>query len=142
MSTRGRAQQTISLIRTVAERFYAVEFADEIPLSERVLYPAMGAESTPPVAPAAPAPAPAPVAGAGREVVLQVASFSARANAERAVARLQAAGIEGAQVLDAFAGGRPAWRVRIGPLAEGDAAGLVARIAGLGFGEPQVLRDR
>ena len=104
--------------------------------------PAMGAESTPPVAPAAPAPAPAPVAGAGREVVLQVASFSARANAERAVARLQAAGIEGAQVLDAFAGGRPAWRVRIGPLAEGDAAGLVARIAGLGFGEPQVLRDR
>jgi predicted GH43/DUF377 family glycosyl hydrolase len=46
MSTRGRAQQTISLIRAIAERFYAVEFADDIPLSERVLYPAMGAEQT------------------------------------------------------------------------------------------------
>jgi predicted GH43/DUF377 family glycosyl hydrolase len=44
MSTRGRAQQTISLIRDIAERFYAVEFAD-IPLSERVLFPAMAAES-------------------------------------------------------------------------------------------------
>ena len=45
MSTRGRAQKTISLIRTIAERFYAVEFADDITLSERVLYPAMGAEA-------------------------------------------------------------------------------------------------
>jgi predicted GH43/DUF377 family glycosyl hydrolase len=45
MSTRGRAQQTISLIRAVAERFYAVAFADDIPLSERVLHPAMGAEA-------------------------------------------------------------------------------------------------
>ena len=45
MSTRGRAQKTISLIRAIAERFYAVEFADDIPLSERVLYPAMGAEA-------------------------------------------------------------------------------------------------
>ena len=45
MSTRGHAQQTISLIRAVAQRFYAVEFADTIPLSERVLYPAMGAEA-------------------------------------------------------------------------------------------------
>jgi predicted GH43/DUF377 family glycosyl hydrolase len=45
MSTRGRAQQTISLIRTVAERFYAIEFAADIPLSERVLYPTIGAEA-------------------------------------------------------------------------------------------------
>ena len=45
MSTRGRAQQTISLIRAIAERFYAVEFADDIALSERVLHPAMGAEA-------------------------------------------------------------------------------------------------
>lgn len=43
--TRRRAQETISLIRAIAERFYAVEFADEIPLSERVLYPLMGAEA-------------------------------------------------------------------------------------------------
>jgi len=43
--TRGRAQETISLIRTIAERFYAVEFAGDIPLTERVLFPAMGAEA-------------------------------------------------------------------------------------------------
>ena len=42
MATRS---ETISLIRTIAERTYAVEFADDIPLSERVLWPAMGAEA-------------------------------------------------------------------------------------------------
>jgi predicted GH43/DUF377 family glycosyl hydrolase len=45
MSTRGRAQQTISLIRSVAERFYAIEFAADVPLSERVLHPTIGAEA-------------------------------------------------------------------------------------------------
>ena len=45
MSTRGHAQETMLLIRAIAERFYAVEFADDIPLSERVLYPALAAES-------------------------------------------------------------------------------------------------
>jgi hypothetical protein len=33
----GHAAGTISLIRTIAERTYGVEFADHIPLSERVL---------------------------------------------------------------------------------------------------------
>ena len=37
--------ETISLIRAIAERTYGVEFADDIPLSERVLWPAMGAEA-------------------------------------------------------------------------------------------------
>ncbi len=32
-------------MRTIAERTYAVEFADDIPLSERVLWPAMAAEA-------------------------------------------------------------------------------------------------
>ncbi|WP_123026689.1 glycoside hydrolase family 130 protein [Mycolicibacterium stellerae] len=44
-STRGRARETISLIRAIGARFYAVEFADDIPLSERVLYPATDAEA-------------------------------------------------------------------------------------------------
>ena len=44
LSTRGHALETISLIRAIAERTYAVEFSDHIPLSERVLWPAMGAE--------------------------------------------------------------------------------------------------
>jgi predicted GH43/DUF377 family glycosyl hydrolase len=43
--TRGHATETISLIRTIAERTYGVEFADDSVLSERVLYPAMGAEA-------------------------------------------------------------------------------------------------
>jgi predicted GH43/DUF377 family glycosyl hydrolase len=45
LSTRGHALETISLIRGIAERTYAVEFSDDIPLSERVLWPAMGAEA-------------------------------------------------------------------------------------------------
>jgi predicted GH43/DUF377 family glycosyl hydrolase len=44
-STRGHAPATISLIRTIAERTYGIEFAEDIPLSERVLWPAMGAEA-------------------------------------------------------------------------------------------------
>ena len=44
-STRGHAAETISLIRGIAERAYGVEFADGIPLSERILWPAMAAEA-------------------------------------------------------------------------------------------------
>ncbi|SBS76966.1 Glycosidase related protein [uncultured Mycobacterium sp.] len=43
--TRGRALETISDIRAIADRSYAVEFAPRIPLSERVLWPATAAES-------------------------------------------------------------------------------------------------
>ena len=35
--TRGRAAETISLMRTIADRTYAVEFGDDVTLSERVL---------------------------------------------------------------------------------------------------------
>lgn len=44
MSTRGRGERAVELIRTIAQRFYAVEFSCETPLSERVLWPAMAAE--------------------------------------------------------------------------------------------------
>jgi predicted GH43/DUF377 family glycosyl hydrolase len=44
LSTRGHASETMSLIRTIAERTYGVEFANDSPLSERVLYPSMSAE--------------------------------------------------------------------------------------------------
>jgi hypothetical protein len=44
LSTRGRAQQTIAEIRAIAQRTYAIEFPDGVPLSERVLWPAMPAE--------------------------------------------------------------------------------------------------
>lgn len=45
LRTRGHALQTISQIRAIADRTYAVEFAADIPLSERVLMPAMDAEA-------------------------------------------------------------------------------------------------
>ncbi|MCV7177437.1 glycoside hydrolase family 130 protein [Mycolicibacterium sphagni] len=44
-STRGRALETISEIRAIADRTYAVEFSHRIPISERVLWPATQAES-------------------------------------------------------------------------------------------------
>jgi predicted GH43/DUF377 family glycosyl hydrolase len=43
--TRGRAQATIAEIRSIAERTYSVEFADDTALSERVLRPATAAEA-------------------------------------------------------------------------------------------------
>jgi predicted GH43/DUF377 family glycosyl hydrolase len=42
--TRGRATETISLMRTIADRTYAVEFGEETAISERVLWPSMSAE--------------------------------------------------------------------------------------------------
>jgi predicted GH43/DUF377 family glycosyl hydrolase len=45
LRTRGRAHGTIAEIRSIAERTYSVGFADDVPLSERVLRPAMFAEA-------------------------------------------------------------------------------------------------
>jgi predicted GH43/DUF377 family glycosyl hydrolase len=45
VTTRGRAARTMSLIRDIAERSYAVEFSKDTTLSERILWPAMAAES-------------------------------------------------------------------------------------------------
>ncbi|MBX9641071.1 MAG: glycosidase, partial [Mycobacteriaceae bacterium] len=44
LSTRRHAMETISLLRGIAERTYAVEFSDRVALSERVLWPSMGTE--------------------------------------------------------------------------------------------------
>src|SRR5690606_12109162 len=88
---------------------------------------------------------PAPVAVATLEpefeppqatIELQVASFSSQANAEQALARLGAAAITGARVLEAIANERRIWRVRIGPIAAADADSVAGRVIALGFGEP------
>jgi predicted GH43/DUF377 family glycosyl hydrolase len=44
LSTRRHAKETMSLLRGIAERTYAIGFSDRTTLSERVLWPAMGAE--------------------------------------------------------------------------------------------------
>ena len=74
-------------------------------------------------------------------VLLQVASFASRDNAERALARLVAAGIPTATLSDVIAGGRTLWRVRVGAADNDGADALAARIAGLGFARPQVVRE-
>src|SRR5690606_4273954 len=93
---------------------------------------ARGADAVP-----APTPPPATVAG----VTLQVAAFGARANAERALAMLQGAGVHGARLLDAVSAGRQVWRLRVGPVENARVPELSARVAGLGFGQPQVVRE-
>ena len=90
--------------------------------------------------PPAPAAANAPAA-AGDEVTLQVASFANQRNAEHALSLLRGASIAHAQLLDADVNGRRIWRLRIGPVASASAPELAARIVGLGFGQPQRVRD-
>jgi rare lipoprotein A len=88
------------------------------------------------------APLSAPTAAPkGESVYLQVASFAARANADRALALLQGAGIDAATLADGDANGHKVWRLRVGPLAATSAPELAARIAGLGFGTPQRVRE-
>lgn len=108
-----------------------------------------------PVVVAAAAPAPKPAAApvrtpevtsggygeAAMAVLLQVASFASRDNAEKAVARLVAAGIPTASLSDVIAGGRTLWRVRVGAADNAGADALASRIAGLGFSRPQVVRE-
>lgn len=77
----------------------------------------------------------------GDEIVLQIASFAARDNADRALSILRGAGIGEARVLDGSANGQKVWRLRVGPLQADAAPALAARIAGLGFGQPQRVRD-
>jgi rare lipoprotein A len=82
---------------------------------------------------------PPPPSGAG--VTYQVASFAGRANAEHALTLLTGAGIDGARLLDADANGRKVWRLRVGPVDADAAQELAVRIQGLGFGQPQRVRE-
>ncbi|MEI2453689.1 septal ring lytic transglycosylase RlpA family protein [Lysobacter firmicutimachus] len=101
----------------------------------------------PPAAPPPPSPAKAAAvvaAAAPRDgdVTLQVASFSARSNADRALSMLRGAGIDEARLLDGnAANGQKIWRLRVGPLQAAAAPELAARIVGLGFGQPQRVRE-
>lgn len=119
--------------------------------------PGIGAGASvpsPPVAQDMAAAAPAPPPGAatiaamtgaavvhGDDITLQVAAFAARDNAERALAMLRSAGIADARLLDADADGRKLWRLRVGPVERSASQELAARIAGLGFGQPQPVRE-
>ncbi len=86
-------------------------------------------------------PAPDAAARALGAILLQVASFSSRDNASRALGQLSAAGIAGATLSDVVSGGRTLWRLRVPADDVAKAAELAGRIAGLGFGRPQIVRD-
>jgi rare lipoprotein A len=100
----------------------------------------------PPVAPGAgvagkvATPAPSS-AGWPAEVTLQVASFASEQNASRALTMLRGAGIGDARLQDAQVDGQKLWRLRVGPVRGGVATELAGRIAGLGFGQPRVVKD-
>jgi rare lipoprotein A len=104
---------------------------------------------TPAPAPAPPAvasPTPAPVPGpaapvaSASDVQLQVASFASRDNADRALARLLQAGI-GATLSNIDSNGRTLWRLRALAPDPASVSQIASRIAGLGFGQPQVVRE-
>ncbi len=92
-------------------------------------------------APVAATPAPDAAARALGAILLQVASFSSRDNAARALGQLSAAGIAGATLSDVVSGGRTLWRLRVPADDVAKAAELAGRITGLGFGRPQIVRD-
>src|SRR5690606_30076904 len=89
-----------------------------------------------PVATAAAAPAPS-VPGA----FLQVASFAEEANAQRALAAVDAAGIAGASLAAGDSAGRPVWRLRIGPVPADAVEAIAERVRALGFGQPRLVRE-
>ncbi|MFZ5635871.1 MAG: septal ring lytic transglycosylase RlpA family protein [Pseudomonadota bacterium] len=75
------------------------------------------------------------------DVLLQLAAFSARDNAERARERLVAGGVEPLRIDEAIVNGQPVWRLRIGPVPSARAQELSVRAADLGFGQVQIVRD-
>jgi rare lipoprotein A len=111
---------------------------------------AASAASPQPVAPPPPSPVTAAakvaasaahVGGSAEQVTLQVASFANQQNAQHALAMLQGAAIGRAQLFDTDVNGRKVWRLRIGPVDAASAPELAARVVGLGFGQPQRVRD-
>lgn len=74
-------------------------------------------------------------------VLLQLASFTARANAERARDSLQAGGVDALRIDEASVNGQPVWRLRIGPVPASRVQELSTRAAELGFVSAQIVRE-
>ena len=118
---------------------------DPAPQAVAAKVPAVAAAATPPPSPvtaaAMVAATRAPAGAPATTVTLQVASFADQRNAQQALGMLHGASIARAQLFDADVNGRRIWRLRIGPVDENVAPELAARIVGLGFGQPQRVRD-
>lgn len=121
---------------------------DAAPVSVSTLPPTTPVVAAGRPVPVAARPAPAPVPAPGPtlqqqvdKVLLQVASFASRENATRALGQLSSAGIVGASISDIVSGGRTLWRLRVPATDPASASELAGRIAGLGFGSPQIVRE-
>lgn len=79
--------------------------------------------------------------GSAGASLLQVASFSSRDNAERALQQLLQAGIPGGRLQDVVADGRTLWRLRVAAADQAAVPQLVQRIAALGLGQARVVND-
>jgi rare lipoprotein A len=103
--------------------------------------PAMSPTAVAPQAPAAPTPAPAPTPTAGASLYIQVGAYSRAENADGAVRRLRAAGLENVFALAPDAH-QPLQRVRIGPIANVQQFdSTVARLGALGFPNARLAQD-
>ncbi len=145
--TRAVAAASPSHMDQLVEKLPAVQTAPPAAAAGARAATTHAAGSTPEVvtvqalAPAPAADKPDPAARALGAILLQVASFSSRDNAARALGQLSSAGIAGATLSDIVSGGRTLWRLRVPASDQSTAAELAGRIAGLGFGNPQIVRD-
>lgn len=96
-----------------------------------------------PAASSSPGPAVARAATGDKttDVLLQLASFTARDNAERARDTLQAGGVDALRIDEASVNGQPVWRLRIGPVPASRVQELSTRAADLGFVSAQIVRE-
>lgn len=121
-------------------RFAGKPDADRRDTGKPAISAAPAAAMLPAAASASSVPARVALADAG-DVLLQLASFTARDNAERARDTLQAGGIEALRIDEASVNGQPVWRLRIGPVAASRVQELSARAADLGFVSAQIVRE-
>lgn len=140
--TRGQPATTQAVVSTLPD--VAVSSLPPSAVAVRTAAPAAAparVAATAPRASAAPASSPTLSQQVVGAVMVQVASFSNRDNANRAMGQLNAAGIVGATISDIAAGGRTLFRLRVPASDHASAAELVGRIAGLGLGSPQIVKD-
>lgn len=140
--TRGQPATTQAVVSTLPD--VAVSSLPPSAVAVRSAAPAAAPArlaATAPRASAAPASSPTLSQQVVGAVMVQVASFSNRDNANRAMGQLNAAGIVGATISDIAAGGRTLFRLRVPASDHASAAELVGRIAGLGLGSPQIVKD-
>ena len=84
---------------------------------------------------------PLPVGAA--HIYLQLGAYGERANAERALLSAQRAGLEDLAIVSVAVAGRTIHRLRLGPLADADAAdAMTQRVQRLGLGTPRVAVER